>query len=193
MHVNGRNGTFGNTYFLNPSDTASSLQFVEIVATGDGYRNGRTIRAKLANLCALSDVDDSYIPIIQGTWRLTYPLNVPDSTVDLVTGGPWLPAEETFSFGDVAVGPTELSISPLSIHMGFTMAPTYQGPVEEIPFFLTFTDGTTLDLWGSMNCIGNQGGCAMVYLCPGVFEEIYPLDTIESVTFGEMTFPVETP
>lgn len=193
VRVNGRNGTFGNTYFLNPSDTASSLQFVEIVATGDGYRNGRTIRAKLTNLCALSDVDDSYLPIVQGTWRLTYPLNVPDSTVDLITGDPWLPARETFPFENTAVGPTELSISPLSIHMGFTIAPTYQGPVEEIPFFLTFTDGNTLDLWGSMNYIGTQGGCAMVYLCTGVFDEIHPLDTIESVTFGEMTFPVETP
>ncbi len=194
--INGYSGgcLFIDSHFLDPSTTASSLQFVEIIATDNSsYRNAEKIRIKWNNLCALSAVDDSYLPIAQGTWHLTFPLDVEDSTVDLLTGDPWIPAQETFPFEGAAVGPTQLSISPLSIHIGFTIAPTYQGVVQAIPFFLTFTDGSTLDLWDSMNYIGDQGGCAMVYLCTKVFDEIYPLDTIESVTFGEMVFPVNAP
>lgn len=61
---------------------------------------------------------------------------------------------------------------------------------ESLPVTVNFTDGTALDLTGNGGGIRPEDG-KTVCQKGRVFEEILDLSTVESVTVGDITLPVE--
>lgn len=150
---------------------------------------------------------ENQIPLVRGTWDLTFDLNYEPSALAL-------PTSQTFHYQEVTGTITDLRISPLSFHLEYdytmdieALAARYDPETAYPPgasledwalidllgdsamyLSLTFTDGTTTPLY--LNGDISQPGHAIV---SGTFETIYPLDTIESITIGDLTIPVEVP
>ncbi|MBR5534007.1 MAG: DUF4179 domain-containing protein [Ruminiclostridium sp.] len=147
------------------------------------------------------------IPLVQGTWNLAFSLDYEPADISLPTG-------QTFHYKELTGTITDLRISPLSFHLEYdytmdmeTLADRYDPATAYPPgasleewalidllgdssmyLSLTFTDGTTTPLYLDGNI--SQPGHAIV---SDTFETIHPLDTIESITIGDLTIPVEVP
>ncbi|MGM9565905.1 DUF4179 domain-containing protein [Evtepia sp.] len=145
------------------------------------------------------------IPLVQGKWDLSFDIAYEDASISLPVG-------QTFSYKDLTGTITDLRLSPLSLHLEFdytadreAIAARYdpetafpEGLSKEqwvdwqiidllfpTPILLTFTDGSEVSI--SLGGDFSQEGHAIL---SGTFGDIYPLDTIESVTIGDMTIPV---
>lgn len=148
---------------------------------------------------------DRDIPLVQGTWNLSFDFAYEDASLPLPVG-------QTFSYEDLTCTITDLRLSPLSLHIEFdytadreAIADRYdpetafpEGASREQwvegeiqfqliwpPISLTFTDGSTVSLFLSGDM--SQEGHAIL---SDTFGEIYPLDTIGSITIGDLTLPV---
>lgn len=141
------------------------------------------------------------IPLVQGKWELSFDLAYEDCSVSLPVG-------QTFHCQEVSGVITDLRISPLSFHLeydytvdrddiaaaydpasGFTKEQWVDWQIIDLlfptPILLTFTDGSevSISLGGDLS----QEGHAIL---SDTFGDIYPLDTIESVTIGDVTIPM---
>lgn len=158
-------------------------------------------------LSAGNDLVQNKIPLVQGTWELSFDLDYEPAATALPTG-------QTFHYKEVTGTITNLRISPLSFHLEYDYTMDMEAltarydPATAYPpgasledwaridlltdsslyLSLTFTDGTTVPLF--LNGDLSQEGHAIV---SDTFETIYPLDTIESITIGDLTIPVEAP
>lgn len=144
------------------------------------------------------------IPLVDGTWYLSFEAVYEDASRPLPTG-------QTFAAEDLTGTITDLRLSPLSLHLAFdytadraALAAQYDPSLypdmtqEEwverqiqdrlclLSITLTFTDGTTrpVDLNGDLT----QAGHAVL---SGSFSGVYPLDTIESITIEDVVVAVE--
>ena len=150
---------------------------------------------------------ENQIPLVQGTWNLTFDLDYTPSALAL-------PTDQAFHYKELTGTITDLRISPLSFHLEFdytmdmdALAARYDPataypPGADLEYWaicdllpdsatylsLTFTDGTTVPLFLDGDI--SQKGHAII---SDTFETIYPLDTIESITIGDLTIPVEGP
>ncbi|MBR3752457.1 MAG: DUF4179 domain-containing protein [Ruminiclostridium sp.] len=150
---------------------------------------------------------ENQIPLVRGTWDLTFDLNYEPSALALPTG-------QTFHHQEATGTITALRISPLSFHLEYdytmdmeSLADRYDPataypPGEDLEYWaiidlltdsamylsLNFTDGSSTPLFLDGDI--SQEGHAIV---SDTFETIYPLDTIESITIGDLTIPVEAP
>ena len=145
------------------------------------------------------------IPLVEGTWNLSFDIQYEDAAISLPVG-------QTFSYEDLTCTITDLRLSPLSFHIecDYTadreaIAARYdpktafpegiskeqwlkweiQVQLSLLPLSLTFTDGSTarFSLGGDLSEDGHA-------ILSGTFGEIYPLNTIESVTIGDVTIHV---
>ncbi len=145
------------------------------------------------------------IPLVQGKWDLSFDIAYEDASISLPVG-------QTFSYKDFTGTITDLRLSPLSLHLEFdytadreaiaarydpeTAFPEWLSKEQWVdwqiidllfptPILLTFTDGSEVSI--SLGGDFSQEGHAIL---SGTFGDIYPLDTIESVTIGDMTLPM---
>lgn len=150
---------------------------------------------------------ENQIPLVRGTWELTFDLDYEPAAAGLPTG-------QTFHHQEVTGTITNLELSPLSLHLEYDYTldmealearydPATAYPpgasLEDWAFIdlltdssmylsLNFTDGSSTPLFLDGDI--SQPGHAIV---SDTFETIYPLDTIESITIGDLTIPVEAP
>ena len=121
-----------------------------------------------------------------------------------------LEAGQTFQLNGMEATLDGVTISPLSIQVGYTVweelvwdhQDQADGQMSEhdreqsyrffesLPVTVNFTDGTALDLSGNGGGIRPEDG-KTVCQKGRVFEEILDLSTVESVTVGDVTLPVE--
>lgn len=210
--------TIGSIEFLDFDVSDPTLYFLETwVCPSTQVDLNKQMEATFENLysheiyvSASDELIQNKIPLVQGTWKLAFDLDYEPMSTALPTG-------QTFHYKEVTGTITAIRISPLSIHLEYdytidedtllagydpsTVSPqgiTKENWLENERYFLladsamylslTFTDGTTspLFLQGDIS----QEGHAIV---SDTFETIYPLDTIESITIGDLTIPVEAP
>lgn len=187
-------------YDADPSDP--SIQFVEKASYPEGVSKG-TVKRTFENLSYGNASSEDMDLVAAGPWKLTFSLDYEDNSITLATN-------QTISVkGETATVDTIL-ISPLSvtIESSFDKVIDWEKDLDSDPFAsyedaplgraimalpvsLTMKDGSVLDLSGNeSSSIGDRGGktCYTRNCC---FPEILPLDTIESVTIGELTIPVE--
>ena len=149
---------------------------------------------------------DRDIPLVQGTWNLSFDIQYEDASISV---------GQTFHYQGITGTITQLFISPLSIHIEYDYTadrdaiavaydpetafpagiPKDQWVEDEIqylllsiPKILTFTDGSTTEL-----SLGGDLSQENHAISSDTFKTLYPLDTIASITIGDLTIPVEAP
>ena len=210
--------TIGSIEFLDFDVSDSTLYFLETwVCPSTRIDPDRQMEVTFENLysheiyVSVSDeLIENKIPLVQGTWNLAFNLDYEPMSTSLPTG-------QTFHHKEISGTITALRISPLSFHLEYdytidedallagydpatvsSQGITKENWLENERYFLladsamylslTFTDGTTspLFLQGDVSQVGYA-------IFSDTFETIYPLDTIESITIGDLTIPVEAP
>lgn len=191
-------------YDADPSDP--SIQFTEEGTCSDGVPKGSTTRT-FENLYFGTHEqlghDDTDL-IAAGPWKLTFSLDYEDSSLRLAT-------DQAIPLNGETVMVDSISISPLGVTIkgsldnvidwkddvlnsdpfaSYEDAPLGRA-ILNLPISLTMKDGSTMDtFYGDSSSIGDKDG-KTCYTRISRFIEITPLDTIESVTIGELTIPLE--
>ena len=151
------------------------------------------------------------IPLVEGTWSLSFNLDYKGAAIDL-------PAGQTFhaeTYHKVSLTGTlrEIQLSPIALHLDFdytvdtaSLSKRYHAQATEqdfdrwlelelwsapfeLDYCLNLTDGTTVFLFpaGATGIAPSTSRSIQTF----IFEKIIPLDTIESITIGDLTIPVK--
>lgn len=184
-------------YDLDPNDGA--IQFVEETTMTSGIVK-QTVTKTFRDL-SFGEQHNGEV-VAAGPWELTFPLQYENNTLSL-------PADQLIKLRENALYLDEVTLSPLSVTVksSFDTTIDWQNDVQSDPFApydqmptgkqalsvplsITLTDGTVMDLNGNVSSsIGDEAGkttCIRV----SRFERLVPLDTIESVTIGDVTLPL---
>lgn len=170
----------GRFFDADPSDP--SIQYLETVSSDTPFEQG-PVTARFENLSTYSW--DSTTLIAQGPWELSFDFSYEDASISL-------PAGQRFLANGMEATLDAVTLSPLAVTVDYSFDHDVNWSFEldeSIPFAVTLQDGTTVDMPTLGSRSGTENGKT---LCQkdGTFEEIIPLDTIESVTIGDVTIHV---
>ena len=195
-------GSHGTAYFYDADPADNAIQYVEMMTADTPIEPG-TATATFQNLYLRGkDIQDRTL-LAEGKWKIRFQFDFPDSGVSLDAG-------QTFQLNGMEATLDGVTLSPLSIQVDYTVweelvwdhqdqADGQMGEhdreqsyrfFESLPVTVNFTDGTALDLTGNGGGIRPEDG-KTVCQKGRVFEEILDLSTVESVTVGDITLPVE--
>lgn len=206
-------GSTGSSYFFDADPTDNAIQLVETRSyegSGDLSLVGRTMTAHFRDLTLYGN--DEPTVIAPGEWKLTFPIDYEDSSITLPAGQSF--KLEGFFEDDVTdtreqVGPIaatvdELSISPIALHVRYTVAQRVEWTSSEsgrqsehdaqlsdllfsLPTHITLADGSVIELadyaGGSISADGDVAHCETNIF----FDRILDLDEIASITIGGTT------
>ena len=195
-------GSHGSGYFYDADPSDNAVQYVEMMTLDTPIEPG-TATATFQNLYLCSEDARDRTLLAEGNWKIRFQFNFPDSGVSLEAG-------QTFQLNGMEATLDGVTLSPLSIQVDYTVweelvwdhQDQADGQMSEhdreqsyrffesLPVTVNFTDGTALDLSGNGGGIRPEDG-KTVCQKGRVFEEILDLSTVESVTVGDITLPVE--
>ena len=198
----------GEPSFTPFHQTDNSIQFITITTSPDIDQVTGTVTASFHSFRVgiVSMAIEPEEVVVEGDWEVTFPLSYQDSFVDLIS------TEQTFHAGpEGALTGTlkTLRLSPLSIRLIFTytideeklltaydptqdarpkdrwLLTTKENLAWDPTVCLNFRDGSVkrLDFWGNGDLSGPQTRNI-------TFEELIPLNTLESVSIGDLTVEV---
>ena len=195
-------GSHGTAYFYDADPADNAIQYVEMMTADTPIEPG-TATTTFQNLYLRGeDIQDRNL-LAEGRWKIRFQFQFPDSGVSLEAG-------QTFQLSGMEATLDAVTLSPLSIQVDYTVweelvwdhQDQADGQMSEhdreqsyrffesLPVTVNFTDGTALDLSGNGGGIRPEDG-KTVCQKGRVFEEILDLSTVESVTVGDITLPVE--
>ena len=195
-------GSHGSAYFYDADPEDNAVQYVEMM-TADVPIEPGTATASFRNLYLRGeDIQDKTL-LAEGSWKIRFQFRFPDSGVSLDAG-------QDFQLNGMEATLDAVTISPLSIQVDYTVWEEllwdHQDQVdgqmsehdreqsyrffESLPVQVNFTDGTVLEVTGAGGGIRPEDG-RTVCQKGRVFAEILDLSTVESVTVGGITLPVE--
>ena len=137
---------------------------------------------------------------MEGHWKFRFDVNYEDLSVTLGSG-------ETFEQGGMTFTVDSVTVSPVAVKVDYTVdsevvwsdAPSgRQDPedsrqmeryFEQVEILLTKTDGTVIDMSNAGGSIKPENG---VTVCTKgeVFDEILPLEELESISVGGIVYPI---
>lgn len=206
-------GATGSSYFYDADPTDNAIQLVETRTydgLGDATLVGRTMTARFEDLTLYGEGEP--VVIATGSWKLSFPLEYEDSSIELPCGQTFELA--AFHEDDVAgtkneLAPIqatvdELSISPIALHMRYTADQKVEWTSGEsgrqsehdsqlsdallgVRVTVNLSDGTTVEAEsygsGAISADGDVAHCET-----GIFfNQILDLDDVASITIGGTT------
>ena len=197
--LNVRGGSHGSAWFVADDADSSAVQLVQTVSA-DRPIIGSTATAEFQDLCVWDEEQEAPTPVVEGQWKFRFDLDYEDASVTLGGG-------ETFTQHGMTFTVNEIRVSPVAIKVDYTVdsevrwsnAPSGQLPAEDsrqmeryfesVEILLTKTDGTVLDLSSSGGSLKPENG---VTVCDKgeVFDELLPLEELESICVGGIVYPI---
>lgn len=198
-------GSHGTSFFYDADPSDSAIQYVEMM-TYDTPITGGIASAEFRDLTLVDLETYERTTLADGPWKLSFEFAFEDATLSL-------PAGQTFQVSGMPATLDAVYLSSLSILVEVTVEgdpETYtdavasaaadgtaapqpsQKYVEHLPILIHLSDGTTLDMTNSGCSVTKEDGYAICQKGE-LFPSILPLDTIESITIGDLTIPVEAP
>ena len=197
--------TQGNYTFYDADPSDPSIQFTESWPCPAGVPKGPTTR-NFQNLCFgdIWSVDEDPDLIAAGPWKLSFSLDYEDTSLRLATDQAIPLNGETVMVDSISVSPLGVTVKgsldkvidwDSDIQNSDPFASYDEAPlgraILNLPISLTMKDGSTMDTFrGEPSSIKDEDGKTCYTRCCR-FIDITPLDTIESVTIGELTIPLE--
>ena len=180
-HMGGMHGT---AWFFDEDPADNAVQFVQLL-TADAPLEPGTATVHLADL--KQGIGEDAVILAEGNWELRFDFAFEDSSLEL-------PGGQSFTANGETAVLNSISISPLSLRIDYTVDTALQPENNSTALtpqsvYLTLTDGSRIDLTGFGGGARPEGDTTRCELS-GVFDQILPLDTIESITIGEVTIPV---
>lgn len=184
-HMGGMHGT---AWFFDEDPVDNAVQFVQLL-TADAPLEPGTATVHLTDL--KQGIGEDAALLAEGSWELRFDFAFEDSSLEL-------PGGQSFTVNGASAVLNSVAVSPLSLRIDYTVetglsssSGTADSTPTPQPVFLTLTDGSRIDLTGFGGGVRPEGDSLRCELS-GVFDQILPLDTIESITIGEVTLPVSS-
>ena len=197
MKVTG--GSHGSAWFVDEVPGDDTIQLVQTISA-DVPISKCTATAEFENLRGWDDAAGEAVTLIEGHWKFRFDVDYEDSSVTLGSG-------ETFTQDGMTFTVNSVSISPIAVRVSYTVdsevqwsdAPSGREPEEDriqsqryfenVEILLTKKDGAVIDLSNSGGSIKPDHG---VTVCDKgeVFDEIIPLEELESISVGGIVYPL---
>ena len=179
---------------LRPYDEDTSdqtVQYLEICQMDQPLQAGRmTAVFRGASIDEVqADGTVRTIPLGEGPWELSFDVTPKASSIDL-------PAGQHFQLQGIDCTLTQVTLSPLSLHVEYRVnaaeVPDENAFLQALPVSLTKTDGT-------VSCVQKDAVSGLRSSSDGdqmqgrkdlVFSEITPMDSVKSISIGDLTVEV---
>ena len=179
---------------LRPYDEDTSdqtVQYLEICQMDQPLQAGRMTAVFRAAMIDEVQADGTIrtVPLGDGPWELSFDFTPKASSIDLPTG-------QQFQVDGLDCTLTRVSLSPLSLHVEYTVdaaeVPDENAFLNALPLSLAKTDGTVAySQRDAASGLHSDSDSDQIQARKDlVFSEITPLDTIESISIGDLTIPV---
>lgn len=205
----------GNVEVLDFHVSAPTLYFLttwtyfntEVHRGGQVEVTFENLYAEKVSVTEIGRLTSHKIPLVQGTWNLAFDLDYEPAALTL-------PTDQTFHYKELTGAITDLRISPLSFHLEYDYTMDMEALAARYDPATAYPPGASLEDWARIELMGDSamylslnftdGSSTPLFLdgdisqpghaiVSGTFETIYPLGTIESITIGDLTIPVEAP
>lgn len=189
----------GMAYFVDTVPGDAEIQYVTVFSSDEPVNQGE-ITAQFRDLFCYDDTAKERFPVLEGRWKFRFDIAYEDASIHWGGG-------ETFSQDGLNFTITEIRLSPLAISVAYEVdsqvqwsnAENGKQPEEDeqeweryqenIAVFLTKKDGTVLDLTAFGGSLAAEEG-KTIGVKGMVFDQIVPLEDMESLTVGDITFPI---
>lgn len=196
-----RGGAHGGAWFVDEDRSDDRIQYVETVSSDVSLTKG-TARAEFEDLRCMDPETGRDEVLYSGRWKLRFEVDYEDCSVRLGGG-------ETFSQDGINFTIDEVTVSPIAVRVAYTSdsaavwsnapsgredpedAPKMQRYLDNIEILLTKTDGTVIDLNSSGGSVSPDYEAGVSHCTKGeVLEEIIPLEELESIRVGGVTYEI---
>ena len=197
LHIRG--GCHGSAWFVDEVPGDDTIQLVETFSA-DVPISHCTATAEFEDLRGWDEAAGEPVTLIEGRWKFRFDVDYEDTSVTLGGG-------ETFTQNGMTFTVDSVSVSPVAVKVDYTVdsevqwsdAPSGREPEEDriqmeryfenVEILLTKTDGTVIDLSSSGGSLNPENG---VTVCDKgeVFDEILPLEDLESICVGGIAYPI---
>ena len=194
-----RGGSHGGARFVTDETDPSAIQLVQTV-TADVPISHCTATAEFEDLRGWDEAAEEPVTLVEGHWKLRFDVDYEDCSITLGGG-------ETFQQNGMTFTVDAITVSPVAVKVDYTVdseaqwsnSPSGQELEEDsrqmaryfenVEILLTKTDGTVIDMSNSGGSIEPDHG---VTVCSKgeVFEEIIPLEELESISVGGIVYPI---
>lgn len=193
-------GVHGSSYFVVEDPAASSIQMVE-TRSSDVPLNDCVATADFENLWYWDEEANQPVAYAEGRWKLRFDVKYEDSAVKLGGG-------ETFSQDGMTFTVDGVTVSPVAYKVDYTVDSEVvwsesesgreatedriqiERHLENVEILLTKTDGTVIDLSNAGGSLDPESGTT-VCSKGEVFEEIIPMEEMESISVGGIVYPIQ--
>ncbi|WP_304642822.1 DUF4179 domain-containing protein [uncultured Oscillibacter sp.] len=196
-----KGGAHGGSWFVDEDPEDNQIQLVETASSNVAMTKG-TANASFEDLQYWNAETEQAELLYPGKWKLRFEVDYEDCSVRLGGG-------ETFSQDGLNFTIDEITLSPIAVRVVYTAdsavvwsdapsgreapenAPRRQRYLENIEILLTKTDGTVIDLGGSGGRVSPDYKADVSHCTKGqVFDEIIPLEEMESIRVGGVTYEI---
>lgn len=188
----------GSAWFVDPVPGDNEIQYLYTISSDEPLNKG-TCTVTFDGLSYFSSSEES-VPVLEGKWKFRFDVDYEDTSVTLGSG-------ETFQQDGLNFTITEIRVSPIAVQVSYeadsevqwTNAPSGRLPEEDrrqmeryldnIQILLVKKDGSVIDMSSSGGSIRPENGRSY---CTkgGVLEEVIPLEELESIQVGGISFPI---
>ena len=197
--LNIRGGSHGSARFITDEADDSAIHLVQTVSA-DRPITGSTATAEFEDLCVWDEAQESPVPVVEGHWKFRFDVDYEDSSVTLGGGETFIQNGMTFTVNAITVSPVAIKVDyTVGSEVRWSNAPSGQLPAEDsrqmeryfenVEILLTKADGTVIDLSNAGGSLKPENG---VTVCDKgeVFDEILPLEELESICVGGIVYPI---
>lgn len=197
--LNTQGGSHGSAWFVTDDADGSAIQMVQNVSA-DIPISHCTATAEFEDLCVWDDTAGKSVPLVEGHWKFRFNVDYEDSSVTLGGGETFRQNGMTFTVDSVTVSPVAVKVDyTVDSEVVWSNAPSgREDPAdsrqmeryfESVEILLTKTDGTVIDMSNAGGSIKPEDG---VTVCDKgeVFDEIIPLEELESISVGGIVYPI---
>ena len=194
-----KGGSHGSAWFVDEAPGDDTLQLVQTV-TADTPISHCTATAEFENLRGWDEAAGEAVTLIEGHWKFRFDVDYEDSSVTLGGGETFTQDGMTFTVGSVSVSPIAVRVAyTVDSEVQWSNAPSGREPEEDriqsqryfenVEILLTRIDGTVIDMSSSGGSIKPGHG---VTVCDKgcIFDEIIPLEELESISVGGIVYPL---
>lgn len=192
-------GGHGTAYFVDAVPGDEVIQYVWVFSSDEPVNQGKAT-AEFHDIRTYGNSEEESAVVLEGDWKFRFDVAYEDSSIALGGG-------ETFEQDGMTFTIMEVRVSPLAVRVAYEVdsqvqwsnaesgrmpegdarqIELYQGNVE---ILLNKKDGTVVDMTNSGGSLAPENG-KTVCVKGNAFEEIIPLEELESVSVGGITFPI---
>ena len=192
-------GSHGSAWFVDEVPGDDTLQLVETFST-DAPIFHCTATAEFQDLRGWDETAGEPVTLIEGHWKFRFDVDYEDSSVTLGGGEAFTQNGMTFTVDSVTVSPVAVKVDyTVDSEVRWSDAPSgreneedrrqMERYFENVEILLTKKDGTAIDMSSSGGGIRPDHG---VTVCDKgeVFDEIIPLEELESISVGGIVYPI---